>query len=89
MSRMIGETYDEDRAQYGELIVGIRIDDLPTTEAARLVAAGKIYPLTVDKDGQLRVALTNAIDVRIQELEVLREIRDLLVENRDLLLKIA
>mgnify|MGYP001577754463 FL=1 len=73
----------------GDLVVGIRVDTLPTNEAERLAADGKFYPLTTDKDGNLRVALPATTIVKTEALEVLREIRDLLIENRDLLLKIA
>ena len=73
----------------GELVIGIRVDELPASEAERLAAQGKFYPLTTDKDGQLRVVLSGTTKVAMEELEVLREIRDLLIENRDLLLKIA
>ena len=85
----INTAYDAAQRNRGELVVGIRVDSLPTSEANRLAAEGKFYPLTTDADGNLRVVLSSLTKVETQELEVLREIRDLLIENRDLLLKIA
>lgn len=88
--RRLGTSYNKnDPDQIGKLVVGVRIDDLPSGEAQRLATAGKFYPLTTDADGNLRVVTPDWINVRTEELEVLREIRDLLVQNRDLLLKIA
>lgn len=80
---------DEVTRLYGELIVAVRVDSPPTKEADRLAAAGNFYPLTSDADGHLRVVLRSDTSVQTEELEVLREIRDLLIESRDLLLKIA
>ena len=73
----------------GESIVAVRVDDLPASEAERLAAEGKWYPLTVDQNGQLRVVTPDWIKVHVQELEVLRDSRDLLMQIRDLLMKIA
>ena len=87
---------DEQRAagvsakpKIGELVVGVRIDALPQSEAERLAGEGRFHPLTLDADGNLRVTMPDGISVKSEELEVLREIRNLLVESRDLLLKIA
>lgn len=75
--------------QLGELVVGVRVDAVPEAEADRLAADGKFYPLTLDETGCLRVRMPDGVKVKTEELEVLREIRDLLIESRDLLLKIA
>jgi len=80
---------DETRRVLGELVVGVRVDTLPASDAQRLAAEGKFYPLTLDRDGQLRVVTPDWIKVQTQELEVLRELRDLMAETRDLLMKIA
>lgn len=85
------QTDGKDRARtlHGESLAVIRVDDLPKGEADRLAAEGKWYPVTCDKNGHLRVALPDSTKVEVTELEVLCEIRELLKENRDLLLKIA
>lgn len=80
---------DAVRRLLGELLVGIRVDDLPSGEAERLAAEGKFYPLTVNADGHLRVVTPDWIKVQTAELEVLLRIEQLLTEQRDLLLKIA
>lgn len=80
---------DESRTLRGELVVGVRVDAVPKGDADRLAAEGRFYPLTVDADGQLRVVLPEGTRVETAELAVLREIRDLLAESRDLLLRIA
>ena len=85
----INTNFDSSRRNLGDLVVGIRVDALPQGEAERLAAAGQFYPLTVDERGCLRVAIPEGSKVDTEELEVLREIRDLLAEHRDLLLKIA
>ena len=77
------------RPVLGEMVVGVRVDTVPAGEAERLAADGKFYPLTLDENGFLRVTLPDGIKVKTEELEVLRESRDLLVQVRDLLLKIA
>ena len=79
----------ETRRLLGELVVGVRVDDLPAGDAERLAAAGKFHPLTTDKDGNLRVAFPAGAKVEITELEVLLRIEALLIENRDLLRQIA
>lgn len=73
----------------GELIVGVRLDTIPAGEGDRLAADQKFHPLTIDRNGFLRVTMPNGITVKTEELEVLRETRDLMVEVRDLLMKIA
>ena len=98
----IGTTYDTDdrtlaqieagvgvRPKLGETVVGVRIDTLPQEEAERLAADGTFHPLTIDKNGFLRVTIPDGITVKTEELAVLRESRDLLTEVRDLLMKIA
>lgn len=75
--------------QLGELVVGVRVDAIPEVEADRLAAEGKFHPLTIDKNGCLRVRMPDGIKVQNEELEVLREIRDLCAESRDLLVKLA
>lgn len=70
-----GTAYDEARKLQGGLVVGIRVDEVPTGEADRLAAEGKFYPLTMDAAGFLRVSLPETgTQVETQELEVLREI---------------
>lgn len=87
-----GTANDEfkDRRQIGNLVIGVRIDDLPEDETARLAAEGYFSPLTIDPNGNLRVALPpSGTKVETQELEVLIRIEQLLIEQRNLLLKIA
>lgn len=76
-------------AKFGELVVGVRVDAVPEVEAKRLAAEGQFHPLTIDPSGFLRVTLPDGIKVKTEELEVLRAIRELLIELRDLLMKIA
>lgn len=88
--RAINTNYDQDQQRnIGEMVVGIRIDTLPTGEASRLAAVGRFQPLTTDKDGNLRVVPPDGIKVVSAELEVLLRIEALLIEQRDLLLKIS
>lgn len=75
--------------QLGELVVGIRLDEVSTGEANRLASEGKFYPLTMDANGFLRVTLPEGTQVEPEELAVQRASHDLLIEIRDLLLKIA
>ena len=67
-----------DQKQLAELVVGIRLDSVPTGEAQRLAGEGKFYPLTMDANGFLRVTLPEGTKVKTEELEVLQEIRTLL-----------
>lgn len=70
-----GTAYADARKVVGGLVVGIRVDELPTNEADRLAAEGKFYPLTLDSGGFLRVSLPDSgTKVETAELEVLREI---------------
>lgn len=98
----VGATYDNDdrsdeqiaagvsvKPRLGELVVGVRIDAIPQSEAERLAADGKFHPLTVDENGFLRVTVPDAVRVESEELTVLREIRDLLTRGCDLLQQIA
>lgn len=80
---------DQPAKLIAELLTAIRVDTAPSHDGERLADEGQFYPLTVDTNGFLRVALPDGTKVESSELEVLREIRDLLIENRDLLLKIA
>lgn len=77
------------RQLLGQTIIGVRVDDLPEGEAQRLAAEGKWYPLTTDKDGNLRVTFPASSMVEVAELEVLIRIEQLLIEQRDLLRQIA
>ena len=93
---LVGTGYDGEQRNLGMLIVGVRIDDLPTGESERLVAAGQFHPLTFDANGNLRVVAPPAQAETSDEVRLLKDIRDLLIENRnlqietrDLLLKIA
>ena len=72
----------------GELVFGIRIDAVPESEAKRLADEGKFHPLTIDKNGFLRVVLPEAQKLQVNE-QVQSEIRSLLEEIRDLLMEIA
>ena len=87
----IGTREDElpGRRLIGELVVGIRIDSLPASEAKRLADEGKFHPLTLDKDGNLRVVTPDWLKVEPKELEVLLRIEGLLQEQVALLRKIA
>ena len=87
----LGSARDEfkDRAQRGELVLGIRIDALPESEAKRLADAGFFHPLTLDKDGSLRVALRSDTQVAVKSLAVFEDMRLLLIELRNLLMEIA
>ena len=83
-------TANEDKKrQIGEMMLGIRIDAVPAHEGERLAREGNFYPLTLNKDGRLRAELPDGTKVEPLELEVLREQTALLIEIRDLLLKIA
>lgn len=84
-----GTVYEDVRKLLAELMAGIRVDVVPRNDSERLAQEGGFYPLTVDRDGFLRVTLPETVRVETGELIVLREIRDLLIEQRDLLLKIA
>ena len=86
--KVVHGPYDESLKQLGDLVVGIRIDAVPSNEGNRLAAQGRFYPLTLDKSGNLRVTMAESEGVTDQLL-VLREVRDLMAEVRDLLLKIA
>lgn len=77
------------RSRLGELIFGVRIDALPESERKRLADEGALYPLTTDKDGNLRVVLRDDTEVGTKELEVLLRIEQLLIEQRNLLMSIA
>lgn len=77
------------KPQRAELVVGIRIDTVPTAEVDRLAEEGKFYPLTIDKSGQLRVVLPDGAKVESNEQQVMHEIRGLLEEIRDLLMEMA
>ena len=77
------------KAQRGEMVLGIRQDAVPTNEANKLAAEGGFYPLTLDAKGFLRVTLPEGTEVESAELEVQRENNILLSEIRDLLMKIA
>lgn len=77
------------RKLLGELVVAVRVDDLPEGEAERLAAAGKFHPLTTDADGNLRVVAPDWVKVLTQELPVLLRIEALLREQLDLLRRIA
>lgn len=83
-----GEDRDTSK-KIGELVVGIRLDAVPTNEANKLAAEGSFYPLTMDAKGFLRVVLPEGTQVESEELEVQRENNILLSEIRDLLMKIA
>lgn len=86
----VNTSYDEVRKPaLADLAAGIRIDDAPTHDGQRLADEGEVYPLTIDNSGHLRVVMPANATVETQELEVLREIRDLIIETRDLLLKIV
>lgn len=87
--KAVNTPYDTTGKTLAELVTGIRIDTVPANEGERLAAAGEFYPLTVDKNGFLRVTLPDGTKVESTESEVLREIRDVLFEVRDLLMKIA
>jgi hypothetical protein len=71
--------------QLAELVVGIRLDSVPTGEAQRLAAEGKFYPLTVNANGFLRVVLPEGTEVKTQELEALLRIETLMGQMVDLL----
>lgn len=64
----------------GELVGGIRLDSVPTSEANRLAAEGKFFPLTVDANGFLRVTLPEGALVETEELGALLRIEKLLEE---------
>lgn len=80
---------EDTRRQLVSLIAGVRIDDLPESDRQRIAGEGNCYPLVVDKDGRLRVIMADGVKVETQELEVLRDNNRLLIEIRDLLMKIA
>ena len=86
----IGSTYDADRRTMGDLVVGIRKDDVPAGEADRLAEDGDFYPVTTDQDGNVRVAIPDTTKIDMQRLlQVTRENNVLLTEIRDLLRQIA
>ena len=85
----IDTEYDSDRRTLGDLVVGIRVDTLPGGEADRLAEDGSFYPLTLDASGRVRVALSSDTKIETAELQVLREIRDLLEQQLNLLRQIA
>ncbi len=62
----------------GELVGGIRLDSVPTSEAQRLAKEGKFFPLTVDQNGFLRVTLPEGTKVETEEMAVLLRIEALL-----------
>ena len=86
---LTGSDQPNQKKQHGELVLGLRLDEVPTGEAKRLAADGKFYPLTMDSNGFLRVTLPEGTKVETEELEVMREMSGLLEEIRDALLKIA
>ena len=86
---LTGRDQPNQKKQHGELVVGIRLDEVPTGEAKRLAGEGKFYPLTMDANGFLRVTLPEGAKVETDELQVMREMALLLEEIRDALLKIA
>ena len=77
------------KAHTGELVVGVRVDTPPEIETERLAGNEKFHPLTTDEKGQLRAVLPDGIEVETGALGLLTEIRDLLIDCRDLLMKIA
>ena len=86
----IGLAYDKDVRTMGDLVVGIRKDDAPAGEADRLAEDGDFYPVTLDKNGNLRVTIPAATKIDMQRLlQVNRENNELLTEIRDLLRIIA
>lgn len=88
--KTVGTPYDDPRKNLGEIIVGIRVDAVPANDAERLAEEGKFYPLTTDKNGFLRVVQPEGTSVETPEIvALLTEIRDLMIEQRDLLLRIA
>lgn len=85
----ISEGKSPPKALQGELVVGVRVDDLPEIERERLAGEGKFYPITTDSKGNLRVVTPDGIKVETDELEVLRELLAVMIEVRDLLREIA
>lgn len=77
------------RKLLAELVCGIRVDEAPTSETKRIADEGKFYPLTIDKNGFLRVSLPEGTKVETQELEVLLRIEALLEQQVSLLQEIA
>ena len=83
-----GTAYDEARKVLGGLVVGVRVDAVPADEADRLAAEGKFYPLTLDKNGFLRVTLpesgtkveTNEPEIALRIEKWLERIWEALVE---------
>lgn len=88
-AKAVNGPYEEVRKQLLALLAGIRTDAAPTGDAQRLAGEGNAYPLTVDKNGYLRVTMPEGAKVEATELEVLLRIEQLLIEQRDLLHKIA
>jgi hypothetical protein len=87
--KVVNGPYDEYRKMLLELVGGIRIDEAPTGDGPRLAKQGKFHPFTVDKNGYLRVTVPEGTVVESTEVEVLLRIEQLMIEQRDLLLKIV
>ena len=89
--KTVNGPYEDRQRLLGELVAAIRVDTPPTGEATRIADDGGLYPLTVDKNGCLWVRVAGNTDSEgvSDQLLVLREMRDLMAEVRDLLLKIA
>lgn len=87
--QQVSAGFDSTKTTVGSLVVGIRVDTVPLNESTRIAADVEYYPLTLDKRGFLQVVLPGDTVIETKELEVLREIRETMIEVRDLLQKIA
>lgn len=72
-----------------ELVGGVRVDELPTSDADTLADEGNFYPLVVGSDGCLWVRFPSGIEVETAEHEILHRIEALLERQVELLQKIA
>ena len=81
-NKQINTTYDTTQTLLGEVVAGVRVDELPINEADKIAGAGKFAPLTVDKDGYLRVRPREGIEVGTASLS------DLIEQQNQILRKI-
>ena len=87
--QQVSAGFDSTKVTVGSLVVAIRKDDVPTNESVRLASDVEFYPLTMDKNGFLRVTLPTGTEVKTVELETLLETMSVLKEIRDLLIELT
>lgn len=67
---------------------GVLVEALSPEDQAKH-ARGEHYPYTFDADGNLQVVLPEWTELQLRQLELLGDIRSLLIDMRELLQRIA